>query len=279
MADRPLRELRALFVDPELGEYGLGRVAALVPDAECWPAASVHSMRAITQAAATLDELLDARIATELVVGQGAGVTVAVQLLAAGVARRVLLIDPIDYLTHDAGFEQVFRIDCPLPGPAPTTSASTAEERAAVQANIDRITTAIAALRAGRVTEFYDWVANGCSDRGEIRAAFRAALAAADAARQPYDEGLVGPVGAGWAALDWLATLRGLPANAVEIWYSRWPPGARLVMTAGYLRRELPGVKVKLCDWDRYGFLVAPERWARALRVRSVANTTNRWVR
>ena len=78
---------------------------------------------------------------------------------------------------------------------------------------------------------------------------------------------------------NWLATLRGLPANAVEIWYSRWPPGARLVMTAGYLRRELPGVKVKLCDWDRYGFLVAPERWARALRVRSVANTTNCWVR
>lgn len=259
MPRRPrLGRVKVLLVDSELGSYGLGRLAAHLPACEVWPAAKVASMQAAVQADATLAEIEAADVATELVVGIGSGATVAAALLASGRARRALLIDPVDHLTHDEGFERAFSIDQPPPGPV---------EGEPVQRNIERITAAIAARRAGDLVSYYQWVVETTSDVPAIRDAYLEALALADADRQPYDEALA-LTSERWAELDWLATLRRCAPASIEIWFSRLPRGRELPMTAAYLRRELPGAKVSLRNWDRYGHLIDAEPWARALRVR-----------
>ena len=76
-----------------------------------------------------------------------------------------------------------------------------------VQRNIERITAAIAARRAGDLVSYYQWVVETTSDVPAIRDAYLEALALADADRQPYDEALA-LTSERWAELDWLATLR-----------------------------------------------------------------------
>lgn len=251
-------DLRLLLIDPELGPHGLGRLAAGLPACRVWPAAQVASMQAVLQADATLTEIQADGVRAELAVGHGSGATVAAQLLASGLARRVVLIDPLDHLTHDAEFERAYRIDNPPPGP-------TKEEP--IAQNLARIKAAIRALRAGELVTYYRWVADTTSDLPEIRDAYVAALTAADAPRQPYDEALA-LSSERWAELDWLSTLRRVPGEAVEIWWTRRPGGHQLLLSAAHLRHELPDARVLLRDWDRYDFLVHPEPWARALRAR-----------